>query len=88
MPPIPLQPGDPAPDGQDPDGSARPPLRRDRRLYFALMATCLGLLVISWTVLDRFSTTAAVVISVVALAIPPFAAIIANAGSATDRRRR
>jgi Protein of unknown function (DUF3099) len=63
-------------------------LRRDRRLYFALMTVCIGLFVLSWAVLDRYSTIAAVVVSIVALAIPPFAAIIANAGSATDRRRR
>lgn len=63
------------------------PSRGDKRLYFALMTVCIGLLVLSWAVVDRWSTTAAVIISVVALAIPPFAAIIANAASATDRRR-
>lgn len=51
------------------------------------MTVCIGLFVLSWAVLDRYSVTAAVIVSVVALAIPPFAAIIANAGSATDRRR-
>jgi hypothetical protein len=75
-------------DGQDQDGSAgQPPSRSDRRLYFILMSVCIGLFVLSWAVLDRYSTTAAVVVSVVALAIPPFAAIIANATSAADRRR-
>jgi predicted branched-subunit amino acid permease len=63
------------------------PPRRDKRLYFVLMAICIGLFVLAWAVLDRYSTTAAVVVSVVALVIPPFAAIIANAASATDRRR-
>jgi hypothetical protein len=52
------------------------------------MGICLGLFVLSWAVLERFSVTAAVIVSVVALAIPPFAAIVANASSATDRRRR
>jgi len=51
------------------------------------MTVCIGLFVLSWAVLDRYSTIAAVVVSVVALAIPPFAAIIANAASAADRRR-
>jgi hypothetical protein len=64
------------------------PSRRDKRLYFVLMGVCIGLFVLSWAVLDRYSVTAAVAVSVVALAIPPFAAIIANAASATDRRRR
>ncbi len=63
------------------------PSRRDKRLYFALMTTCIGLFVLSWAVLDRYSTIAAVVVTLVALAIPPFAVIIANAASATDRRR-
>lgn len=75
-------------NGQDENGSAGPqPSRGDKRLYFVLMGICLGLFVLSWAVLDRYSTTAAVIVSVVALAIPPFAAIIANAASATDRRR-
>lgn len=75
-------------NGQNPDRSAgQPPSRFDRRLYFALMTVCIGLFVLSWAVLDRYSTTAAVVVSIVALAIPPFAVIIANAASAADRRR-
>ncbi len=51
------------------------------------MTICIGLFVLSWAVLDRYSAIAAVVVSVVALAIPPFAAIIANAASAADQRR-
>jgi len=77
-----------AADGQDRDESAGPPpSRRDKRLYLVLMAFCIGLFVLSWAVLDRYSVTAAVIVSVVALVIPPFAVIIANAASATDRRR-
>jgi Protein of unknown function (DUF3099) len=72
-------------DGDDPAGPQ--PSRRDRRLYLALMAICIGLFVISWAVLDRYSTIAAIVVSAVALVIPPFAVIIANVASATDRRR-
>jgi multisubunit Na+/H+ antiporter MnhG subunit len=68
--------------------TGQPPSRRDKRLYFVLMGTCIGLFVVSWAVVDRYSLTAAVIISVVALVIPPFAAIIANAASAADRKRR
>ena len=75
-------------NGQNRDEPAGPgPSRGDKRLYFVLMAICIGLFVISWAVLERYSVTAAVIVSVVALAIPPFAAIIANASSASDRRR-
>jgi hypothetical protein len=70
------------------DGPGPQPSRRDKRLYFVLMGVCIGLFVLSWAVLDRYSTIAAIVVSAVALVIPPFAAIIANAASATDRRRR
>ena len=63
------------------------PSRRDKRLYLVLMTICIGLFVISWAVVDRYSQTAAIVVSVVALVIPPFAVIIANAASASDRRR-
>ena len=64
------------------------PSRIDKRWYFALMATCIGLFVLSWALIDRYSTLAAVIVSVVALAIPPFAVIVANVASASDRRRR
>ena len=74
-------------EGRDQDGPAGlPPSRRDKRVYLALMTVCIGLFVLSWAVLDRYSTTAAIIVSVVALVIPPFAVIIANAASATDRR--
>jgi predicted branched-subunit amino acid permease len=74
--------------GQHRSGPPGPqPSRGDKRLYFVLMAICIGLFVISWAVVDRYSTIAAIVVSAVALAIPPFAVIIANAASAIDRRR-
>jgi hypothetical protein len=79
-------------NGQEPGGQSGPagpqPSRGDKRLYFVLMSVCIGLFVISWAVVDRYSVLAAIILSAVALAIPPFAAIIANAASATDRRRR
>jgi hypothetical protein len=64
------------------------PSRADKRWYFALMSTCIGLFVLAWAVIDRYSVLASVIVSAVALAIPPFAVIIANVASATDRRRR
>jgi ABC-type transport system involved in cytochrome bd biosynthesis fused ATPase/permease subunit len=57
------------------------------RLYFVLMALCLVLFVLSWAVVRLYSVTAAVVMSVVAVAIPPIAVIIANAGDEASRRR-
>jgi hypothetical protein len=81
-------------NGQEPGGQggrggpAGPqPSRIDKRRYFVLMSVCIGLFVISWAVVDRYSVLAAIIMSIVALAIPPFAAIIANVASATDRRR-
>ena len=72
----------------DPNDPAGPqPSRSDKRWYFALMATCIGLFVLSWALIDRYSVLASVIVSAVALAIPPFAVIIANVASATDRRR-
>lgn len=74
--------------GAGPAGPAGPsPPSRDRRLYFVLMTICIGLFVLAWAVVDRYSTVAAIVMSAVALVIPPFAAIVANAASAIDRRR-
>lgn len=63
------------------------PSRRVKKIYFTMMGICLGLFVLAWAVVNQYSTIAAVVMSAVALVIPPFAAIIANAPSATDRRR-
>lgn len=59
----------------------RPPLSRLTRehIYLAMMGTCLALIVIAWTLVRFYSTTAAVVMSAVAAFIPPIAAIVANA---------
>jgi len=62
------------------------PPRRDKRLYFALMGTCVALIILAWEVVYRFSLLAAIIMSAVALVIPPVAAIIANRASAVDRR--
>jgi Protein of unknown function (DUF3099) len=77
-----------ASSGQNQDEPAGPrPSRRDKRVYLVLMTVCIGLFVLSWAVLDRYSATAAIIVSAVALVIPPFAVIIANAAGAADRRR-
>jgi hypothetical protein len=44
------------------------------------MGTCLVLILLAWNVVRLWSTTAAVVMSIVAAVIPPAAAILANAG--------
>ena len=52
--------------------------RRRRRRYFALMGTCILLIVLAWNVVRLFSTGAAVAMTVVAAVIPPLAAFLAN----------
>ena len=42
------------------------------------MGTCIALIVIAWQVVRYFSTTAAVMMSVVAAVIPPIAAFVGN----------
>ncbi|HEV8528873.1 MAG TPA: hypothetical protein VGS60_15205 [Actinomycetes bacterium] len=62
---------------------------RKKLPYLILMGTCLLLFVLSWTVVRRYSAPAAVAMTIVALAIPPLAAIVANAGRESggpDRR--
>jgi hypothetical protein len=51
-----------------------------KKLYFLLMGTCIGLILLAWQVVRYFSVTAAVVMSIVAAVIPPTAAIVANWG--------
>jgi len=62
-----------------------------RRRYFVLMGICLALIISAWFVVRLYSTTAAIVMSLVAVPIPPLAAIVANRGEArrprTPRRR-
>ena len=67
-------------DGPPAGGSQRRGLAARRRAYLALMGGCVLLIVLAWTLIWRFSVTAAVVMSAVALVIPPVAAIVANAG--------
>ncbi|MEQ6901807.1 DUF3099 domain-containing protein [Nocardioides sp. YIM 152588] len=55
-------------------------LRRRQRWYFALMGTCIALILLAWNVVRFWSTPAAVAMSVVAAVIPPIAVIVANWG--------
>jgi hypothetical protein len=50
-----------------------------------MMGACLVLIVLAWMVVYRYSIVAAVIMSVVALVIPPFAAIVGNAGQANHQ---
>jgi hypothetical protein len=49
-----------------------------RRRYFVLMGTCLALIISAWFVVRFYSTTAAIAMSLVAMFIPPVAAIVGN----------
>jgi hypothetical protein len=50
------------------------------RRYLWMMGFCILLIVLAWNVVRLWSTTWAVVMSVVAMLIPPTAAILANSG--------
>jgi hypothetical protein len=50
------------------------------RPYLIMMGTCLVLIVCAWTWVRLLSVTAAIVMSVVAMLIPPLAVIVAEAG--------
>jgi hypothetical protein len=72
--------------GQGSAPTRDPPTERQRvHRYLALMGTCLALIALAWTVVRAVSVTAAEVMSVVAMLIPPIAAVVANAGWYPDR---
>ena len=48
------------------------------------MGTCVVLILLAWNVVRFWSTTAAVVMSVVAAVLPPAAAIVGNLGALDD----
>jgi hypothetical protein len=86
---VPEEPGDgswpdgpPSPSGAGPRQPGPLGLSTRRRAYFAMMGVCLVLIILSWTLIWRFSVLAAVIMSLVALVIPPLAAIVANASPA------
>ncbi|GAA2777074.1 hypothetical protein GCM10010521_64810 [Streptomyces rameus] len=58
---------------------------RRRHIYFAMMGTCIGLFVLAWAVVRIWSVPAAVGLCVVAMLIPPVAAMVANRRGPEDR---
>jgi hypothetical protein len=60
----------------------RPPVSETvrARRYLLIMGTCLGLLILAWGVVRRGSVPVAVGMSLVAMVLPPIAALVANAG--------
>jgi hypothetical protein len=72
----PYRPVDPPREARRPKQEV--PVRTRTREYLLLMGTCLTLLIIAWVGLRLVSTTAAVIVTVVAMVIPPIAAIVAN----------
>lgn len=59
-------------------------MRRRKLAYGIMMGVCVTLFVLSWAVVRRFSPPLAIAMAVVAMVIPPFAAVVANWN--TDRR--
>ena len=57
------------------------------RAYVVMMGVCLLLFIGAWSIVRLYSVTAAIIMSCVALVIPPLAAIVANAGDESSRRR-
>ncbi|AZM90246.1 DUF3099 domain-containing protein [Streptomyces racemochromogenes] len=58
---------------------------RRRRAYFWLMGGCLFLFVSAWSFVRLLSVEAAVALCVVAMVIPPVAAMVANRRGPDDR---
>jgi hypothetical protein len=56
------------------------PAMNRKKTYFWLMGTCIALIVLAWNVVRLWSTTAAVVMSVIAALIPPVAVVVGNRG--------
>ena len=58
---------------------------RRRRNYFLLMGGCVVLFVSAWAVVRLWSMPAAIVMCLVAMVIPPVAAMLANRRGPEDR---
>jgi hypothetical protein len=54
--------------------------RTRARRYLVIMGICLGLLVLAWGLVRLWSVPIAIGMSVVAMVLPPIAALVANAG--------
>ncbi len=52
--------------------------RTRQRWYFAIMGTCLVLILLAWNVVRLFSTELAIAMSAVAALLPPVAVLVAN----------
>jgi hypothetical protein len=71
------------PNGGGPPRQGKPlSLGARERAYLVMMGACVLLIALAWTWIWRYSVTAAIVMSAVALVIPPVAAIVANSGPA------
>ena len=79
----PYHPVDPRPQSRTPRQRVAPSGRLQR--YLALMGVCLVLLVLAWGWVRLFSTGLAVGMTLVAMVIPPIAAIVANAGALDEQ---
>jgi hypothetical protein len=51
------------------------------------MGTSVTLVILAWWLVRLYSVTAAIIMSVVAMAIPPIAVIVANAGDEASRHQ-
>jgi hypothetical protein len=60
---------------------------RRSRSYFLLMGTSVTLVILAWWLVRLYSVTAAIIMSVVAMVIPPIAVIVANAGDEASRHQ-
>jgi hypothetical protein len=58
---------------------------RRRHTYFVMMGVCISMFVLAWAVVRIWSIPAAVAMCVVAMVIPPVAAITANRRGPEDR---
>lgn len=62
-------------------------MNRRNRVYFLLMGTSVTLVILAWWLVRLYSVTAAIIMSVVAMVIPPIAVIVANAGDEASRHQ-
>ena len=51
-----------------------------KRVYLLLMGTCIVLIVLAWSAVRFWSTTAALVMTAIAAVLPPIAVVVANWG--------
>ncbi|MEY9931604.1 hypothetical protein ABH926_006253 [Catenulispora sp. GP43] len=58
----------------------RPPLPQNTRvhIYLAMMSSCLVLMIVAWTFIRFYSFATATVMTLIATALPPVAAVVAN----------